>query len=63
MFLLVQSAVNTAFESASQYADTFEKFREFYKENESQNLEAMQEQEHGKMSRQFSCLQFHYILV
>ncbi|XP_071825285.1 dynein axonemal heavy chain 6-like isoform X2 [Apostichopus japonicus] len=42
----IQSAVNTAFESASQYADTFEKFREFYKENESQNLEAMQEQEH-----------------
>ena len=30
------------------YADTFEPFREFFRENESLDLEAIKEQDHGE---------------
>ena len=44
----LREALAAAFNAASQYADTFEPYREFYKENESCDLEAVRQQEHGK---------------
>ncbi|CAM5115591.1 unnamed protein product [Eretmochelys imbricata] len=43
----IKETVYSAFESASLYADTFERFRLFFKENESLDLEALKQQEHG----------------
>ena len=40
--------MNKAFDAANQYADTFETFREFYKENEGTDLDALSAQEPGK---------------
>ena len=45
---VLQEALTAAFRAASQYADTFEPHREFYRENESLDLEAVRNQEHGK---------------
>ncbi|XP_054751474.2 dynein axonemal heavy chain 6-like isoform X1 [Lytechinus pictus] len=41
----IRDAVNKAFDAANQYADTFETFREFYRENESTDLESLSAQE------------------
>ncbi len=46
MFLF-QKALHAAFGTASQYAETFEPHREFYKENESEDLELLRQEEHG----------------
>uniref|UniRef100_K7FYG4 Dynein axonemal heavy chain 6 n=1 Tax=Pelodiscus sinensis TaxID=13735 RepID=K7FYG4_PELSI len=43
----IKETVYSAFEAASLYADTFEQFRLFFKENESLDLEALKQQEHG----------------
>lgn len=43
-----QEAVSAAFNAANQYADTFEPYREFYRENETLDLDAVRSQEHGK---------------
>ena len=52
-----QEAISAAFNAASQYADTFEVFREFYRENESLDLEAVKRQDHGTLFQfLFSCL-------
>ena len=40
-----------AFNAASQYADTFEPYREFYRENESLDLQAIKAQDHGTFNR------------
>lgn len=37
------------------YADTFEPFREFFRENESLDLEAIKEQDHGELKGSESC--------
>ncbi|XP_038058161.1 dynein heavy chain 6, axonemal-like isoform X2 [Patiria miniata] len=42
----LKDCITKAFDAANQYADTFEPFREFYRENESLDVEAMREQEH-----------------
>ncbi|KAK7497834.1 hypothetical protein BaRGS_00010968 [Batillaria attramentaria] len=42
----IREAITAAFNAASQYADTFEVFREFYRENESLDLEAVKRQDH-----------------
>ncbi|XP_022090689.1 dynein heavy chain 6, axonemal-like isoform X2 [Acanthaster planci] len=42
----LRDCITKAFEAASQYGDTFEPFREFYRENESLDVEAMRELEH-----------------
>ncbi|KAL8568337.1 Dynein heavy chain 6, axonemal [Nucella lapillus] len=42
----IRDAILAAFNAASQYADTFEAFREFFRENESLDLEAVKKQEH-----------------
>nr|XP_006813236.1 PREDICTED: dynein heavy chain 6, axonemal [Saccoglossus kowalevskii] len=41
-----QAAISAAFSAANQYADTFEPFREFYRVNESLDLEALKAEEH-----------------
>ncbi len=41
-----------AFNASNQYADTFEQYREFYKENEDLELEKVRAEEHGK----FDCI-------
>ncbi|XP_050800280.1 dynein axonemal heavy chain 6 isoform X6 [Gopherus flavomarginatus] len=43
----IKETVYSAFEAANLYADTFEQFRLFFKENESLDLEALKQQEHG----------------
>uniref|UniRef100_A0A7M4FAQ3 Dynein axonemal heavy chain 6 n=1 Tax=Crocodylus porosus TaxID=8502 RepID=A0A7M4FAQ3_CROPO len=43
----IKETVHSAFEAANLYADTFERFRLFFKENESLDLEALKQQEHG----------------
>ncbi|KAJ8313399.1 hypothetical protein KUTeg_009027 [Tegillarca granosa] len=42
----IKDAITTAFNAALHYADTFEPHREFYRENESLDLEAVRSQEH-----------------
>jgi len=36
-----------AFDAAKVYLQTFERFRLFYKENQSLDLDAMQQKDHG----------------
>ncbi|XP_040273964.1 dynein heavy chain 6, axonemal [Bufo bufo] len=43
----VKEAIQSAFNTASVYAGTFERFRLFFKENESLDLEALKEEDHG----------------
>jgi len=43
----IREAITAAFRAASQYADTFEPHREFYKENESTDLDLVRSQDHG----------------
>ena len=43
----IRDSLTAAFNAASQYCDTFEPYREFYKENESCDLEAIRNKEHG----------------
>lgn len=45
--LSFQDAISSAFDSAWQYASTFESYRQFYQENESLDLEAIRQEEHG----------------
>ena len=45
--LSFQDAISSAFDSAWQYANTFEPYRQFYQENESLDLEAIRHEEHG----------------
>ncbi|XP_060075174.1 dynein axonemal heavy chain 6-like [Ylistrum balloti] len=42
----IKDATAAAFNAASQYADTFEPHREFFRENESMDLEAVKTREH-----------------
>ena len=44
----IRESLSAAFNAANQYADTFEPYREFYRENESLDLEAVKQQEHSK---------------
>ncbi|PVD36438.1 hypothetical protein C0Q70_03422 [Pomacea canaliculata] len=46
LILSIRDAVTAAFNAVSQYADTFEPYREFYRENESLDLEAVRRQDH-----------------
>ena len=48
LYCLLQDSINKAFDAVNMYADTFEPFREFYRENESLDLEAIKEQDHGQ---------------
>ena len=43
----IRDAVNKAFGAAGKYADTFEPFRVFYKENESLDLVALRQNDTG----------------
>ena len=40
--------MSSAFDSAWQYVNTFEPYRQFYQENEMLDLEALKQEEHGK---------------
>ncbi|KAL3884515.1 hypothetical protein ACJMK2_024650, partial [Sinanodonta woodiana] len=42
----IREALTAAFNAANQYADTFETHREFYRENESLDLEVLKKEEH-----------------
>ncbi|XP_077994098.1 dynein axonemal heavy chain 6-like [Glandiceps talaboti] len=42
----IKDAIIAAFNAANQYADTFEAFREFFRENESLDLELIKKEEH-----------------
>ena len=44
----IRDSMQAAFNAANQYADTFEPYREFYKENESCDLEGIRGEEHGE---------------
>ncbi|XP_066430422.1 dynein axonemal heavy chain 6 isoform X1 [Eleutherodactylus coqui] len=43
----IKGAIQSAFTTANVYAATFERFRLFFKENESLDLEALKEEDHG----------------
>ncbi|XP_069834127.1 dynein axonemal heavy chain 6 [Dendropsophus ebraccatus] len=43
----IKEAIQSAFNTASVYASTFERFRLFFKENEGLDLEALKEEDHG----------------
>ncbi|TDH16419.1 hypothetical protein EPR50_G00020980 [Perca flavescens] len=43
----IKESLQFAFDAAKVYSHTFERFRLFYKENESLDLDAMQQQDHG----------------
>ncbi|XP_077201567.1 dynein axonemal heavy chain 6 isoform X2 [Paroedura picta] len=45
IILQIRDTVSLAFEAANMYAATFEKFRSFFKENESLDLDALKKQE------------------
>ena len=45
-----QNSITAAFNAASNYADTFEPHREFYRENESLDLDGLKALEHGKLT-------------
>lgn len=45
----IRDSLSAAFNAANQYADTFEPYREFYKENDCLDLETVRTQEHGKI--------------
>ena len=45
-FFVAQEATEAAFNACNQYADTFEPYRDFFKENESCDLEVVRSQEH-----------------
>ena len=47
----IRDAVNKAFSAAGKYADTFEPFRVFYKENESLDLVALRQNDTGIFGR------------
>ena len=42
-----RECLNAAFNAAQQYADTFQPFRVFYKENEGTDVERIKTDEHG----------------
>ncbi|XP_058967936.2 dynein axonemal heavy chain 6 [Pocillopora verrucosa] len=42
----IKDAISSAFDSAWQYANTFEPYRQFYQENESLDLEGIRQEEH-----------------
>ncbi|WAR29562.1 DYH6-like protein [Mya arenaria] len=42
----IREAITAAFRAASQYADTFETHREFYKDNESTDLDVVRNEDH-----------------
>ena len=46
--LFLQDALSAAFNAANQYADTFEPYRVFYRENESSDLDNVRQEDHGK---------------
>ncbi|XP_075717900.1 dynein axonemal heavy chain 6 [Rhinoderma darwinii] len=43
----IKETIQSAFNTANVYSGTFERFRLFFKENESLDLEALKEEEHG----------------
>ncbi|KAF7660832.1 hypothetical protein LDENG_00274280 [Lucifuga dentata] len=43
----IKESIHVAFDAARVYSRTFESFRLFYKENESLDLDALQQREHG----------------
>ncbi|XP_078448652.1 dynein axonemal heavy chain 6 [Lampetra planeri] len=55
----VQEVIQTAFNAAGLYADTFEQFRLFYKENESLDLEALKNKEHDVSFFEESLAKYH----
>lgn len=49
LFFPPQESLRFAFDAAKVYSHTFERFRLFYKENESLDLDALRQQEHGNV--------------
>ena len=47
-YFSLQIALNKAFNAAFHYSNTFEPHREFYRQNESLDLDAVRSQDHGK---------------
>ena len=48
----IRESMNAAFNAATVYRDTYEEYREFYRENESADLEAIRNKDHGT----FACI-------
>jgi dynein heavy chain len=46
----IREALQAAFNAANQYADCFEPYREFYRENEALDLDTVKAAEHGMYS-------------
>ena len=50
IFQSIKDCINEGFDTANQYALTFEKYQSFYIENETLDLEAVRQIEHGKLA-------------
>ena len=50
IFQNIKKCINEGFDAANQYAMTFEKYQSFYIENETLDLEAVRQTEHGKLA-------------
>ncbi|XP_074661680.1 dynein axonemal heavy chain 6-like [Tubulanus polymorphus] len=55
----IREALSAAFNAANQYADCFEPYREFYRENESLDLESVREAEHDVEFFRESLVRYH----
>ena len=51
MVRFVQDSICAAFNASRQYANTFEVFLRFYRDNESLDLDKVRTDEHGKRLR------------
>lgn len=60
----IKGSINEGFDKAKKYATTFEKYQKFYVENESLDLQAVREEEHGTFSFfSFFCFNFFLFLL
>jgi len=46
----IKECITKGFDTANKYATTFEKYQKFYIENETLDLDAVRQIEHGKSS-------------
>ena len=47
IILNIRESISAGFDAATQYAETFDVYREFYSENERLDLEAVRTDPHG----------------
>lgn len=54
IFQSIKDCINEGFDTANQYAQTFQKYQSFYIDNETLDLEALRQIEHGKFTKDWN---------